>query len=325
MKAAIHTQYGPPEVVKIMDVPKPTPLGNEVLVRVYASTVNRTDSGFRSAEYFISRFWSGLFRPKQQILGCEFAGIVETVGSDVRNFKKGDRVFGFDDHKFGGHAEYLTISEDNTIDIIPDKLTFQQAAPLLEGSHYALCNIRASKIKSGQKAMVYGATGAIGSAAVQLLKAMGVVVTAVCNTKNTELVKSLGADTVIDYQKEDFTQTNDRFHFIFDAVGKSSFGACKPLLADKGIYVSTELGKNAENVFLALLTPVFKGKKVIFPIPVIEKQDVAFIKELVENGSFKAVIDCEYRLEQIVEAYKYVESGQKTGNVILKIAGKPSF
>lgn len=319
MQAAIHTKYGPPEVVKIMNVPKPIPLGNEVLVRVYASTVNRTDSGFRSAEYFISRFWSGLFRPKYQTLGCEFAGIVDAAGSDVRNFKKGDRVFGFDDQKFGGHAEYLTISEDNAIDIIPDKLTFEQAAPLLEGSHYALCDIRASKIKSGQKAMVYGATGAIGSAAVQLLKAMGVVVTAVCNTKNTELVKSLGADTVIDYQKEDFTQTNDRFHFIFDAVGKSSFGACKPLLTEKGIYVSTELGKNAENVFLALLTPVFKGKKVIFPIPVIEKQDVVYIKKLVENGSFKPVTDREYRLEQIVEAYKYVESGQKTGNVILKI------
>lgn len=325
MKAAIHTKYGPPEVVKIMDVPKPTPLGNEVLVRVYASTVNRTDSGFRSAEYFISRFWSGLFRPKQQILGCEFAGVVEAVGSDVRNFKKGDRVFGFDDQKFGGHAEYLTISEDKAIDIIPDKLTFEQAAPLLEGAHYALCDIRASKIKSGQKAMVYGATGAIGSAAVQLLKAMGVVVTAVCNSKNTELVKSLGADKVVDYQTEDFTQTNDRFHFIFDAVGKSSFGACKPLLTDKGIYVSTELGKNAENVFLALLTPLFKEKKVIFPIPVIEKQDVAFIKGLVENGSFKPVTDREYRLEQIVEAYKYVESGQKTGNVILKIAGNLSF
>lgn len=319
MKAAIHTKYGPPEVVKIMDVPKPTPLGNEVLVRVYASTVNRTDSGFRSAEYFISRFWSGLFRPKQQILGCEFSGVVEAVGSDVRNFKKGDRVFGFDDQKFGGHAEYLAISENSAVDTIPDKLTFEQAAPLLEGAHYALCDIRASKIKSGQKAMVYGATGAIGSAAVQLLKAMGVVVTAVCNSKNTELVKSLGADTVIDYQKEDFTQTNDKFHFIFDAVGKSSFGACKPLLTDKGIYVSTELGKNAENVFLALLTPVFKRKKVIFPIPVIEKQDVAFIKGLVENGSFKPVTDREYRLEQIVEAYKYVESGQKTGNVILKI------
>jgi len=319
MKAAIHTKYGPPEVVKIKEVPKPTPKSNEVLIQVYTSTVNRTESGFRSAEYVISRFWSGLFRPKYQTLGCEFAGVIEDVGSEVTLFKKGDKVFGYDDETFGGHAEYLTISENKAIETIPENLTFDQAAPLLEGAHYALCNIRASKISSGQKAMVYGATGAIGSAAVQILKYWGVTVTAVCNTKNVELVKSLGADLVIDYQTQDFTQTNEKYHFIFDAVGKSSYGACKPLLTDKGIYVSTELGKNAENIFLALVTPLFKGKKVIFPIPTIDKQDVLFLKQLVAEGKYKAIIDREYRLEQIVEAYKYVESGQKTGNVILKI------
>jgi len=319
MKAAIHTKYGPPEVVKIKEVPKPTPKSNEVLIQVYTSTVNRTESGFRSAEYVISRFWSGLFRPKYQTLGCEFAGVIEDVGSEVTLFKKGDKVFGYDDETFGGHAEYLTISENKAIETIPENLTFDQAAPLLEGAHYALCNIRASKISSGQKAMVYGATGAIGSAAVQILKYWGVTVTAVCNTKNVELVKSLGADLVIDYQTQDFTQTNEKYHFIFDAVGKSSYGACKPLLTDKGIYVSTELGKNAENVYLALLTPIFKGKKVIFPIPTIDKQDVLFLKQLVAEGKYRVVIDREYRLDQIVEAYKYVESGQKTGNVILKI------
>lgn len=319
MNAAIHTKYGPPEVVKIMEVPKPTPKSNEVLIQVYTSTVNRTDSGFRSAEYFISRFWSGLFRPKYQTLGCEFAGVIEEIGSEVTNFKKGDKVFGFDDEIFGGHAEYLTISESKAIDIIPDNLTFDQAAPLLEGAHYALCNIKASKIKSGQKAMVYGATGAIGSAAVQILKYFGVTVTAVCNTKNVELIKSLGADSVVDYQTQDFTKTNEKYHFIFDAVGKSSFAECKPLLTDKGIYVSTELGKNAENVFLALLTPLLKGKKVIFPIPTIDKQVLLFLKQLVAEGKYTAVIDREYRLEQIVDAYKYVESGQKTGNVLLKI------
>lgn len=319
MKAAIHTKYGPPEVVEIMEVPKPTPKSNELLIQVYTSTVNRTESGFRSAEYVISRFWSGLFRPKCQTLGCEFAGVIEQIGSEVTLFKKGDKVFGYDDETFGGHAEYLTISENKAIEIIPDNLTFDQAAPLLEGAHYALCDIRASKIKSGQKAMVYGATGAIGSAAVQILKYWGVTVTAVCNTKNVELVKSLGADRVIDYQTQDFTQTNEKYHFIFDAVGKSSYGVCKPLLTEKGIYVSTELGKNAENIFLALFTPLFKGKKVIFPIPTIDKQDVLFLKQLVAKGKYKAIIDREYRLEQIVEAYKYVESGQKTGNVILKI------
>lgn len=319
MKAAIHTKYGPPEVVKIKEVPKPTPKNNEVLVQVYTSTVNRTDSGFRSAEYFISRFWSGLFRPTYQTLGCEFAGVVEAVGLGVTHFKKGDRVFGFDDATFGGHAEYLTISENKAVEIIPENLTFDQAAPLLEGAHYALCNINASKIKPGQKAMVYGATGAIGSAAVQILKYAGVRVTAVCNTKNVELVKSLGADSVIDYQLQDFTQQDDKYHFIFDAVGKSSFAACKPLLTDTGIYVSTELGKNAENPFLAISTPLFNGKKVIFPIPAIDKQVVRFLKQLVIEGKYKAVVDRAYRLEQIVDAYKYVETGQKTGNVLLKI------
>jgi NADPH:quinone reductase-like Zn-dependent oxidoreductase len=320
MKAIVHTRYGPPEVVKLMEVPKPTPKNNEVLVKVYASTVNRTDSGFRSAEYFVSRFWSGLFRPKYKTLGCEFSGIIEEVGKEVTGFKNGDKVFGYNDETFGGHAEYLTIAENKAVATIPGNLTFTEAAPISEGAHYALCNIRASKVKKGQNVLVYGATGAIGSSAVQLLKHFGVSVTAVCNTKNVELLKTLGADRVIDYQTQDFTQTNERFHFIFDAVGKSSFKECKSLLTEKGIYVSTELGKNAENVYFALVTPLFGKKKVIFPIPSINKQDLLFLKELIENGEYKPVIDRAYRLEQIIEAYQYVESGQKTGNVILKIA-----
>jgi NADPH:quinone reductase-like Zn-dependent oxidoreductase len=320
MKAIVHTQYGPPEVVKLMEVPKPTPKNNEVLVKVFASTVNRTDSGFRSAEYFVSRFWSGLLRPKYKTLGCEFAGTIEEVGKEVTGFKIGDKVFGYNDETFGGHAEYLTIAENKAIATIPGNLTFTEAAPISEGAHYALCNIRASKIKRGQKVMVYGATGAIGSSAVQLLKHFGVSVTAVCNTKNVELVKSLGADRVIDYQTQDFTQTEEKYHFIFDAVGKTSFKECKSLLTEKGIYVSTELGKNAENVFLALVTPLFSKRKVIFPIPTIDKQDLHFLKELIENEEYKPVIDKAYRLEQIADAYKYVESGQKTGNVILIIA-----
>jgi len=319
MKAVIHKKYGPPEVAGIGEVSVPVPKNNEVLVKVYASTVTRTDSGFRSAQYFISRFWSGLFRPKYQTLGCEFAGTIEKTGSAVTNFKAGDRVFGYNDETFGGHAEYLIVAENKVLETIPGNLGFDEAAPITEGAHYALCDIRASKIKAGQKAMVYGATGAIGSAAVQILKHFGVFVTAVCNTKNVEMLKSLGADTVIDYQTQDFTQTEDKFDFIFDAVGKSSFKQCKPLLADKGIYVSTELGKNAENIFLALFTPLFGGKKVIFPLPSINKQDIIFLKELVEKGKFKPVIDRVYSMEQIVDAYKYVESGQKTGNVVLKI------
>ena len=320
MKAIVYTRYGPPEVAQLMEVPKPIPEATEVLIKVYASTVNRTDSGFRSAEYFISRFWSGLLRPKFPILGCEFAGVVEEIGEGVKEFRNGDKVFGYNDKSFGGHAEYLTIDETNALTTMPGNIGFDKAAALTEGGHYALVNIRAAKIKRGQHVLVNGATGAIGSAAVQLLKHFGAIVTAVCNTKNVELVKSLGADTVIDYQTQDFINTENKFDFIFDAVGKSSFGQCKPLLTKKGIYVSTELGKNGENIFYALTTPVFGGKKLLFPIPSITKKDVIFLKELFQKGEFNPVIDRHYKLDQIVEAYKYVESGQKTGNVILKIA-----
>ena len=319
MKAIVYTKYGPPEVAKLMEVPKPSPKDNELLIKVYASTVNRTDSGFRSAEYFISRFWSGLLRPKYQILGCEFAGVVEEIGQRVTEFKIGDKVFGYNDKSFGGHGEYLTIAETEAVTSMPADLSFDEAAACTEGSHYALESIRAANVKQGQNVLVYGATGAIGSAAVQLLKHFGAIVTAVCNTKNIELVKSLRANTVIDYQTKDFTKTDVKFEFIFDAVGKSSFGQCKPLLTAKGIYISTELGKNGENIIYALTTPLWGGKKLLFPIPSISKSDVLFLKELIRNGEFKPVIDRLYKLDQIVEAYKYVESGTKTGNVILKI------
>jgi len=319
MKAIVYTKYGPPEVAQLMEVPKPIPKDNEVLIKVYATTANRTDSGFRSAEYFISRFWSGLLRPKYQILGCEFAGIIEDIGKGVTTFNKGDKVFGFNDKTFGGHAEYLTIAETDAVTTMPEDLSFDAAAAITEGAHYALVDIRAAKVQRGQNVLVYGATGAIGSAAVQILKQFGAIITAVCNTKNVALVKSLGADTVIDYQTQDFTKTENKFEFIFDAVGKSSFGQCKPLLTENGIYISTELGKNGENILYALTTSLWKGKKLLFPIPSITKEDVIFLKELVQKGEFKPVIDRKYKLDQIVEAYKYVESGQKTGNVVLNI------
>lgn len=319
MKAAIHTRYGPPEIVEVKDIPTPVPKDDEVLIKVHASTVNRTDCGFRSAEYFVSRLFSGLFRPRHQTLGCEFAGVIEEIGSNVTSFNIGDKVFGFDDNNFGGHAEYLTINENAAIATLPENMNFYEAAPIAEGAHYALNNIRAAKIQKGRNALVYGATGAIGSAAVQLLRHFGANVTAVGNTKNMELVKSLGANVVIDYQTQDFTQTRTRFHFIFDAVGKSSFRQCKPLLTENGIYISTELGKNSENIFLAISTSFSKGKNVLFPIPAITKEDVNFLKKLVESAEFKPVIDRYYTLDQIVEAYKYVETGQKTGNVVLRI------
>ncbi len=319
MKAIIHTRYGPPEVAKLMEVEKPQPKETEVLVKVYATTVNRTDSGFRSAEYVISRLFSGIFRPKHQTLGNEFAGIIEAIGEKVSLFKTGDKVFGYNDIRFGAHAEYMLMHENEAIVLMPENLNFEQAACLTEGGHYALTDIRAAKVTAGQNVMVYGATGAIGSAAVQLLKHFGTRVTAVCNTKNIELIRSLGADVVIDYTKEDYTLTSERYDFIFDAVGKSSFGRCKPILKDKGIYISTELGKNWENIFLALYTPLLGKKKVLFPMPSINTQDLIFLKELAEKGEFRPLIDRYYTLEEIVEAYRYVESGQKTGNVVLKV------
>lgn len=319
MKAAIYTKYGGPEVVGVEDVDRPVPKVGEVLLKVYASTVNRTDSGFRSAEYFISRFWSGLFRPKYTTLGCEFAGQIEAVGSGVAQWKVGDKVFGFNDVRFGGHAEYMILNESDALARIPDNFTYAQAAPLTEGAHYALCDIRAARVKPGQQVLVYGATGAIGSAAVQLLKYFGATVTAVCATPNVALVRSLGVDRMVDYLTEDFTKTDERYDLVFDAVGKSSFGICKPLLKKGGAYVSTELGKNAENIFLAVFTPLFCSRKVLFPIPTVSRQDVEFLGKLAENGQFKPVIDREYDLAQIVEAHRYVDTGQKTGNVVITV------
>jgi NADPH:quinone reductase-like Zn-dependent oxidoreductase len=317
MRAIVNTKYGPPDVVKLREVDKPVPKYNEVLIKVNATTVNRTDCGFRSAEYFISRFFSGLFRPKFKTLGNEFAGVIEAIGKNVTSFNIGDEVFGLSGIKFGAHAEYMTIAENEAITTMPGNLTFEEAAPITEGGHYALCDIRAANVKSGQNVLIYGASGAIGSAAVQLTKYFGAKVTAVCNTKNVELLQSLGADQVIDYTTQDFTKTGQLFDFVFDSVGKSSFGQCKPLLNKKGIYISTELGEKSENIFLALFTPILGGKKVLFPIPKISKEDVILLKELVESGQYKPVIDRKYSLEQIVEAYKYVETGQKTGNVVI--------
>ncbi len=319
MKAIIYTKYGPPDVVQLSDIEKPVPKDNEVLIKIHASTVNRTDCGFRSAEYFIVRFFAGLVYPKNKILGNEFAGQIEAVGKKVNTFNPGDKVFGYDDKKFGAHAAYKVMGAEDCITTIPANVTYEEAAPITEGAHYALCDIRAAKITKGQNILINGATGAIGSAAVQLVKNLGATVTAVCDTKNVDLVKSLGADKVIDYKKEDFTQLKESFDVVFDAVGKSSFGKCKPILKKGGIYMSTELGYMSQNPLLALITPYLGGKKVLFPIPTISKEEVVFLKDLVATGKYKPVIDRRYPLEEIVDAYKYVETGQKTGNVVITL------
>ena len=319
MKAIVCTKYGPPEVLQLKEVAKPTPKDNEVLIKVHASTVNRTDCAILRAEPFIIRFFTGIFKPSKLILGTEFAGIIEEVGKNVSSYQVGDRVFGFDDIGSGSHAQYMTIGEDKALTTIPKDITYEQAAASTEGAHYAYNFIKKVNLKSGQKVLVNGATGAIGSAAVQFLKYFGANITAVCGTKNIELVKSLGADKVIDYTKEDFTKDNQKYHYIFDAVGKSSFAKCKPLLQPGGVYMSSELGFMAQNIFFALVTPIIGNKKVIFPIPTDLKGSILFIKMLIEKGQFKTVIDRKYPLEQIVEAYRYVETGQKVGNVVITV------
>jgi NADPH:quinone reductase-like Zn-dependent oxidoreductase len=319
MKAAVSHRYGPPEVVGIQELPIPQPQKNEIRVKVMATTVNRTDTGFRSAMYFVSRFWSGLFKPKYPIWGSEFSGVVDTVGEGVTQFKSNDKVFGYNDKSFGAHAEYLCISENSAISLMPKNLNFIESAPLTEGAHYALNNIKAAKVKNGDRVMVYGATGAIGSSAVQLLKANGAWVCAVGNTKNLDLLKQLGADAVVDYQTQDYTITSIQYDFIFDAVGKSAFKKIKHMLKPKGIYISTELGKRSINIFLAVFTPLFGSKRVLFPIPNISQEDVLYLKELAENGQFMPVIDSVFDLDDIVGAHRYAESGQKTGNLVVKV------
>jgi NADPH:quinone reductase-like Zn-dependent oxidoreductase len=320
MKAVMYTEYGPPEVLQIKEVDKPVPKKDEVLIQVYASTVNRTDTGFRSAKYFVSRVVTGLLKPRKPIAGSEFAGQVVEVGADVTEFAVGDRVFGFEDVRSGAHAEYMTEAAGGSIAKMPEGFSYDELAPSAEGATYAITDIRAAGVKPGQKVMVYGASGAVGSAAVQILKHLGADVTAVCGTKNVELVKSLGADRVIDYQTEDFTRTDDKFDFVFDAVGKSSYGECKKLLSSKGKYCSTELGKGVPNPLLAIWFAISGSRTVIFPIPKINKEKMEYIKELIEAGAYKPVVDRAYPLDEIVEASKYVETGQKTGNVVIKIA-----
>jgi NADPH:quinone reductase-like Zn-dependent oxidoreductase len=319
MKAAVQIRYGPPEIVQISEIDKPTIKADELLIKVHATTVNRTDCGFRSAKPFIVRFFSGLTKPRARVLGNEFAGVVEEVGSAVVSFGVGDRVFGYNEGRFGAHAEYMSISESQPLATMPENLSFEEVAPSTEGSHYALSFIRTAKVQAGQDVLVYGATGAIGSAAVQLLKSLGAIVTAVCSTENVELVKGLGADRVIDYTAEDFTQDEQSYHVVIDAVGKSSFGRCKRLLNHNGIYLSSDLGPRSQNPILAIVTPIFGGKRVKFPIPKQDQGMARHFKELIETGRFKPVVDRTYPLDQIVEAYRYVETGQKIGNVVISV------
>jgi NADPH:quinone reductase-like Zn-dependent oxidoreductase len=321
LKAIIYTKYGHPEVAQLKEVEKPTPKENEILIKIFAATVNRTDCGFRKPEYpLIIRTINGVFKPKRKILGSELAGEVEAVGKDVKLFKVGDQVFGLSD-KFGAHAEYICLPENGSIAAKPVNMNYEEAAAVCDGLMLAYNHIKEIKDLASKKILIYGASGSIGTAAVQLAKYYSSEVTAVCNTKNLEIVKSLGADEVIDYTKEDFTKINRTFDVVMDAVGKSSYFRCKNLVKKGGIYFSTDIGFLAQVLFLALWTLIFKalpsGRKVLFPIPKVPNKEIYFFKEIIEAGKYKAVIDRKYKLEEIVEAYKYVETEQKTGNVVI--------
>lgn len=319
MTAAVHTRYGPPEVVRITEVAKPTAEDNELLVRVHATTVNRTDSATRTAKPFFVRLITGIVRPRVTVLGSEFAGEVEAIGAGVTSFKVGDKVFGYNEGPFGAHAQYLSIPENASVTTMPANVSFDEAAASTEGAHYALSFIRKAEIRRGQHVLINGATGAIGSAAAQLVKNLGADVTAVCDTSNVELVKGLGADRIIDYTAEDFTEDAQRYDVVFDALGKSSFRRCRRLLKPGGIYLSTELGSWSQNPMLAVITPLFRGKRVMFAIPQHDQEMMRFFKSLIEREDFKPVIDRQYELNQIVEAYKYVETGRKISNVVISV------
>jgi NADPH:quinone reductase-like Zn-dependent oxidoreductase len=317
MKAVIYTKFGPPEVLHLQEVEKPTPRANEVLIKIHATTVVKEDPDMRASPGF-----NGFLKPRNPVLGQELAGEVEAVGSSVTRFRPGDQVFGFD--MFGAYAEYKCMPEDKALDIKPANMSYEEAASVPNGALTALPFLRdKGNINSGQAVLIYGASGSVGTAAVQLAKYYGAKVTGVCSTANLELVKSLGADQVIDYTQEDFTENGKTYDIIFDTVGKRSFSECKRSLADAGIYLTTV--PTPVNMLQGLWPAKRGSKKVKFAAaglrPAGEKiKDLVLLTELVEAGKLKAVIDRCYPLEQIAEAHRYVEQGHKKGNVVIKVA-----
>lgn len=320
MKAAVHTRYGAPDVVRIQQIDVPAPAEDEVLIRVHASTVNRTDCGMRTAKPWIARFFSGWRRPKHQTLGSEFAGVVEGVGTAVTDFAVGDRVFGVSAQHYGAHAEFMCIKASAAVAMMPDGTPFDVAAASTDGAILAMTYLRRVDLQPGQRILIYGASGAIGSAGVQLAKHAGAHVTAVCGTTNVEAVRSLGPDSVIDYMVDDFTTNGETYDFVFDAVGKHTFRKCRGSLIPGGAYLVTDLGFLWQNPWLALFTSRLKRRrKVLFPLPTYNKERVEYVRGLLESGAFTPLIDRRYPLDDIVEATKYVETQQKVGNVVITV------
>jgi NADPH:quinone reductase-like Zn-dependent oxidoreductase len=318
MKAVVCDRYGPPDVLRITEVPRPVPGPEEVLIRIRATTVNRSDCAFRAGTpQPYARLFTGLRRPRYRILGSELSGEVEATGSAVTGFEPGDAVFGVKAWKFGAHAEYICMRESAALARKPAGVSFEEAAAVCDGVILALMGLRRADIRKGRSILIYGASGSIGTAAVQLSRYYGADVTAVCTDKNLDLMRSLGADHVIDYTRDDFTASGRSYDVIFDAVGKHSFRRSKEALNPGGIYLATD---HLQNLALAATTR-FGDKKVVFPIPPhYTRQDVVFLKGLMAAGKYRAVIDRRYPLEDVVVATRYVETEQKTGNVVLTVS-----
>ena len=317
MRAVVFRKYGTPDVLHVEEIERPTPKEDEVLVMVKASTVTRSDTGLRSSEYFFARIFTGLLRPKRMIAGMEFAGVVAEVGAAVTTFRVGDEVFGIEG---GANAEYICVGEGGLLARKPTGMTFKEAAAVCDGALLALTCLKPAE-RRGQSIVVYGASGSIGTAAVQLAKHFDAEVTAVCNTKNVELMRSLGADEVVDYLNEDFTKNGKEYDVVFDSVGKHSFRRCRHSLKPGGIYISADLGFMWHVPLLALLTRWTGKRKARLAIGRYRKEDLLFLKELIEAGKYRAVIDRSYPLDEVVEATRYVETEEKTGNVVLTLEG----
>lgn len=323
MKAVIYTKYGSPEVLKLVELEKPTPESNEVLIKVCATTVTPVDCSFRSANPFIARFFTGLFRPKNRILGTELAGVIEAVGKNVTRFSIGDHVFAAPADGLGAHAQFVTFPENGALCTIPHNMSFDEAAAIPNGALTALPFLRDNgKIHEGQKILIVGASGSVGTAAVQIAKYFGAEVTALCSGRNFDLVKSLGADFVIDYTKKDFSKLNKKYDVVFDTVGKSSFSQSKRALTKKGVYLATVI--NCATIFSVALTKFGMAKKAIISAKGLrpaqdQVEDMKFLKELVEMGKLVSVIDRSYPLNQIAKAHAYVDKGHKVGNVIITL------
>ena len=318
MIVSIRNKYGSPDVIELTTTSHiPFPQKDEILVKVKATTVNRTDCAVLTGIPWAIRLFTGLFEPRLKVTGTDFSGVVVSKGDDVDKFNIGDDVYGFFDQGIGSHASYFCVSTKKAIIKKPGNITYEQAAASLEGAHYAFYFLDKVVLNKGDKVLLNGGTGAVGNAALQFLKYRGIHVTVTCETNYIPVMELMGADKVIDYTKEDFTKLNDQFDFVFDAVGKSTFWECKLIMKPNAIYLSSELGPYWQNPLLALVAPLMTGKKVKFPLPFSIQRSMAFINELIEKDKFKPLIDKRYPFSEIRSAFKYVMSGQKKGNVIL--------